>query len=248
MNYEGSAIGKAIIVGNESVGKTCLLRHWSPQAGDFALVRGSCVDERPATKALARQRVLAFCMGKHPRLGAKSNVRLLPRDLIAYIFRFIEAERRPLRAQVWDHQSARFFNEKHFRSMLRRAMVVALCFSYDDHESFEHCFNWFKRSAAAACERVYFVLVGLKADAERRVAADEIQSFRETIPDLYDDFGRSPSGSCHFFEVSSVTGLGCDELLRWIQERIGNTVSHLEEKAALRDSVPVVSRKKCLLQ
>ena len=102
---------KIIILGDSGVGKTCLLTKYvnnryydnckSTIGADF-LTKELLLDV--VDWMLTKQQVIAFCMGGHRRLGSKSCVSWLPRELRKTICSYKQRfkNEKPTTLQIWD--------------------------------------------------------------------------------------------------------------------------------------------------
>jgi GTPase SAR1 family protein len=101
---------------------------------------------------------------------------------------------------IWDYHAGWSPPSPHY---FRKTHIFFLCYSITDSNSFSKLRDWMTLIQTHAQQEAIIVIVGLKADLEK----DRVVSTQDTL-DLADSL------ELPFFEISSQSGSGCEELLQ----------------------------------
>ena len=181
---------KLIIIGDSSVGKTCILLRFSE-------------DNFPTTHMPTIGKPKSFAFLTECALEQKLTLFIG----IDFKIKSINVEGQVVKLQVWDTAG-----QERFRTITQTyykgAMGIILVYDCTEEKSFSNISNWMKQIEQHASKDVAKVLVGNKADKEDKVIDTE------TGKQLADEYGLD------FFETSAKTGLNIAELFDSIARTI----------------------------
>jgi len=124
-----------------------------------------------------------------------------------------------MRLEIWDTAG-----QERFKSIARRyyqgADAIIVCYGVDDSDSFKNCNSWRAEIEANAPEGVAVMLVGCKADIEKK--AGKGSKRKVSILDAQ-EMARSPEWralGCVWGECSSKSGQNVDSIFRSLAEKV----------------------------
>eukprot|EP00929_Paragymnodinium_shiwhaense_P118509 TRINITY_DN9041_c0_g1_i2.p1 TRINITY_DN9041_c0_g1~~TRINITY_DN9041_c0_g1_i2.p1 ORF type:complete len:297 (+),score=43.29 TRINITY_DN9041_c0_g1_i2:113-1003(+) len=179
---------KFIIIGDEAVGKTCLLLQFTDKRyrTTHQVTVGVEFGSRPS---------LCPCLQASGRLRMATTSRAATR-LLQWT---VEIGDKLIKLQCWDTAGQDRFRSI-VRSYYRGAAGALLVYDITRRDSFEHVTQWLEEARSSADPELVITLVGNKNDrpSDRQVSYEEGHAF-------------AVNNGLHFLETSAVTGYMVDE-------------------------------------